>query len=162
MPKFLVIQTAFTGDVVLATAVVEKLHSFYPEAQIDFLLRKGNEGLLEGHPYIRRLRVWDKRRRKLRNLLRIILDIRKEHYDYVINLHRFATSGLVSLLSGGGMKMGFDKNPFSFCFDIRVKHVISPPYAPHPVHETERNQLLIAADGRTGCPAGAIPFGRRL
>ena len=44
--KFLIIQTAFIGDVILATALVEKLHRHYPEATIDFALRKGNEGLL--------------------------------------------------------------------------------------------------------------------
>lgn len=41
--KLLVIQTAFIGDVVLATPIVEKLRRFYPDAQIDFLLRRGNE-----------------------------------------------------------------------------------------------------------------------
>ena len=41
MQKILVIQTAFTGDVVLATSVVEKLHQYFPSVQIDFLLRKG-------------------------------------------------------------------------------------------------------------------------
>ena len=40
MFRFLIIQTAFTGDVVLATAIAEKLHAHYPGAQIDFLLRK--------------------------------------------------------------------------------------------------------------------------
>jgi ADP-heptose:LPS heptosyltransferase len=144
MPKFLVIQTAFTGDVVLATAVVEKLRNFYPEAEIDFLLRRGNEGLLQGHPYIRRVLVWDKKRNKLRNLIRILMNIRKERYDHVINLHRFASSGLLCFLSGARSKAGFDKNPFSFCFDIKIRHTISPPYADRPVHETERNQQLIA------------------
>ena len=52
MQKFLVIQTAFIGDVVLATALIEKLHNFYPAAKIDFLLRKGNENLLANHPYL--------------------------------------------------------------------------------------------------------------
>ena len=50
MQKILIIQTAFIGDVVLATALIEKWHQFYPEDQIDFLVRKGNEGLLEQHP----------------------------------------------------------------------------------------------------------------
>jgi len=45
-PAFLIIQTAFIGDVVLATALAEKLHQHRPEASIDFLLRKGNEGLV--------------------------------------------------------------------------------------------------------------------
>jgi ADP-heptose:LPS heptosyltransferase len=48
--KFLIIQTAFIGDVVLATSLVEKLHNWFPDAQIDFLVRKGNESLLTGHP----------------------------------------------------------------------------------------------------------------
>ena len=63
MQKFLVIQTAFTGDVVLATAIVEKLHSFFPGAQIDFLLRKGNEGLFEDHPFVGEVLIWNKKRK---------------------------------------------------------------------------------------------------
>ena len=52
MKKFLIIQTAFIGDVVLATGLIEKLHYYFPGATIDFLLRKGNETLLAGHPYL--------------------------------------------------------------------------------------------------------------
>ncbi len=144
MQKFLIIQTAFTGDVVLATAIVEKLHTRYPNARIDFLLRKGNEGILENHPYISRLYVWNKKYNKLKNLLEIIRQIRREHYDEVINLHRFTSSGLVCLLSGAKQKSGFDKNPLSFFFDRKIKHVISEPYAARPIHEVERNQQLIS------------------
>jgi heptosyltransferase-2 len=41
--KILVIQTAFIGDVILATPVLEKLHRSFPGAAIDVLVRKGNE-----------------------------------------------------------------------------------------------------------------------
>ncbi|WP_315821617.1 hypothetical protein [Paraflavitalea speifideaquila] len=58
--QILVIQTAFIGDVVLATGIVEKLHHHFPGAQIDFMLRKGNEGLLKNHPYLREVLVWNK------------------------------------------------------------------------------------------------------
>ena len=61
MKKFLVIQTAFIGDVVLSTALLASLHEKYPEAQIDFLVRKGNETLLKGHPYIHEVLVWNKK-----------------------------------------------------------------------------------------------------
>lgn len=155
MSKFLIIQTAFIGDVVLATAVAEKLHAFYPNAQIDFLLRKGNEGLLQEHPFIRNVLVWDKKKQKKRNLLRMISTIRKERYDSVINLHRFATSGFITVLSGAKNKVGFDKNPFSFGFTRKIKHIISAPYTPNPVHETDRNQLLIEniTDNKAAFPA---------
>jgi len=88
--KLLVIQTAFTGDVVLATAIIEKLHAYFPGAQLDFLLRKGNEGLLQNHPYITNLLIWDKKTQKNRNLLRMALRVRREKYTHVINIHRFA------------------------------------------------------------------------
>jgi heptosyltransferase II len=83
--KFLVIQTAFIGDAILATAVLEKIHAFYPEAQIDYLIRKGNEQLFDYHPFIRKLWIWDKKKNKLKNQLDLILQIRKVKYDYVIN-----------------------------------------------------------------------------
>ena len=78
MMKFLVVQTAFIGDVILATPIVEKLRAFYPDAQIDFLLRKGNEGLLAGHPHIRKCWSWNKKKAKYTDLLRLIRALRQE------------------------------------------------------------------------------------
>jgi len=144
MVKLLVIQTAFTGDVVLATAIAEKLHTAIPGARIDFLLRKGNEGLLESHPFITKVWIWNKKQNKTLNLLKIALKVRKEAYTHVINAHRFAASGLITLISGAGYKAGFRKNPFSFCYTHKVDHLISQPYTENPVHETQRNQMLIA------------------
>lgn len=61
MQKWLVIQTAFIGDVVLATSLLESLHNQYPNDIIDVLVRKGNEGLLEHHPFVRKVLIWDKK-----------------------------------------------------------------------------------------------------
>lgn len=143
MQKFLVIQTAFTGDVVLATGILEKLHQFYPDARIDFLVRKGNEGLLNDHPYLNEVIVWDKKKRKLKYLWQILKKIRRVHYDSVINVQRFAATGILTALSNAKMKIGFDKNPLSFLFTKRVKHVIST--SAQPLHEIDRNQSLITA-----------------
>jgi heptosyltransferase-2 len=136
--KILVIQTAFIGDVVLTTPVIEKLHKFYSEASIDVLVRKGNESLFEGHPFINRTWAWDKKNRKLKNLLSLAIDVKKQRYDVAINLHRFASSGLIMLLSGAKEKIGFDKNPFSFCYTKKIKHVIG-----NGKHEIDRNSELI-------------------
>ncbi len=155
MRRFLIIQTAFTGDVVLATAIAEKLHGFYPDAQIDFLLRKGNEDLLKGHPFIKNVLVWDKKSGKYRDLLRIAKCIRQEKYTHIINPHRFATSGFLTLLSGAGYRSGFDKNPLSFGFTLKVEHVFSAVGDPRPVHEVDRYQQLIAdiTDDKSAMPA---------
>lgn len=139
--KFLVIQTAFIGDVVLATPVVEKLRRFFPDAPIDFLLRKGNEKLLSGHPHIRQVLVWDKKRGKYSGLFDLIHQIRREKYDWVINCQRFAASGLLTFLSGASKTVGFDKNPFSFSYSRRVSHRFGT--SEQPIHEVERNLDLI-------------------
>ena len=139
MKKILVIQTAFIGDVVLATALIEKLHAFFPDARIDFLVRKGNETLLTGHPFLHEVLIWDKREHKLRNLYRLIRRIRQTKYDIVINVQRFAATGLLTVFSGADQTIGFDKNPLSFLFTKKIPHIVGNR------HEIERNQSLIAA-----------------
>ncbi|HNP55157.1 MAG TPA: glycosyltransferase family 9 protein, partial [Ferruginibacter sp.] len=139
--RFLVIQTAFIGDVVLATALVESLAARFPDANIDFLLRKGNEGLLANNPHIRQVLIWNKKENKTRNLLGLLKTIRHNRYDYVINTQRYFSTGLLTAFSGAAHRIGFDKNPLSFLFTQRVKHVFD---ITHPQHETEKNQALIA------------------
>lgn len=136
-PKsFLIIQTAFIGDVILATALIEKLHQYHPHAQIDFLVRKGNEGLLTHHPYLREVVVFDKKNKYI-NLIKLISKIRKEKYDVVVNVQRFATTGIITTLSNAKQTIGFDKNPLSFLFTTKVRHEVGGK------HEIERNQKLI-------------------
>ena len=127
MQKFLVIQTAFIGDVVLATAIIEKLRDTFPDARIDFLVRKGNEALLAGHPWLHAVLVWDKKQGKLKNLWRMGKRIRREHYDTVINVQRFAATGLLTTFSGAKETIGFDKNPLSRFFTKSIPHIVSVP-----------------------------------
>ena len=122
MPRFLIIQTAFIGDVVLATRILEKLHHWFPDAKIDFLVRKGNEGLLADHPFLDQLLIWDKKGGKYKELFRLSHIVRKNKYDKVINVQRFAATGLLTVLSGAGETIGYDKNPLSRFFTRRVPH----------------------------------------
>src|SRR6476661_2129737 len=142
MKKFLVIQTAFIGDVVLATGILEKLHHFYPEAEIDLLVRKGNEGLFTNHPFLYKLLIWDKKKNKYKNLFEVLKEIRQRKYDVVINVQRFAATGFLTVFSGACTTIGFDKNPWSFLFTKKIKHRISDDA--NIVHEIERNNDLIA------------------
>ncbi|KIC93445.1 glycosyltransferase family 9 protein [Flavihumibacter solisilvae] len=141
MPRFLIIQTAFIGDVVLATGILEKLHHWFPEAKIDFLLRKGNEGLLKDHPFLNELLIWDKKAGKYQELFRLNRVIRNNKYDKVINVQRFAATGLLTALSGAVETIGYDKNPLSRFFTRRVPHVLSSKE--HPKHEIERCNDLV-------------------
>ena len=158
--KYLIIQTAFIGDVVLATSIIENIHAAYPDAEIDFLVRLGNESLLRGHPYIRKVLIWNKKEKKMQHLFRMLKDVRKEKYDKVINVQRYAATGILTAFSGSKEKIGFDKNPFSFTYTKKIKHIISPLSIPIAIgrrgvgpayrtgrgevkHELERNHALI-------------------
>jgi heptosyltransferase-2 len=150
MQKILVIQTAFIGDVVLATALVESLHQQYPQAAIDIVVRKGNEPLFNEHPFINELIVWDKKQHKYLNWLSILKKIRAKKYDVLINVQRFAATGLWSVLSKANTTIGFDKNPFSFLFTHKVKHdvvALNQNISVSEVHEINRNHALISSLG---------------
>jgi lipopolysaccharide heptosyltransferase II len=140
--RVLIIQTAFIGDVILATGLIESLKEKHPFAKIDFLLRKGNEGILTDHPHINELIIWDKSNKKYRHLRKIGRQIRKTNYDLVLNLQRFASSGYLTWNSRSKIKVGFTKNPLAFSFTHKVKHLIG-----ENKHEIERNHELLAVLG---------------
>lgn len=140
--KILIIQTAFIGDVILATPVVERLHLAFPQANIDFLLRKGNENLLSNHPHLRKVLIWDKKQGKYAQLKKLISELRREKYDVVINLQRFMTTGIITVLSGGQKTIGFNKNPLSIFFSKRYPHVIGNKE--HYTHEVARNLSVLS------------------
>lgn len=138
MKKILIIQTAFIGDVILATGLIEKLKQNFQDAEIDMLVRKGNESLLQNNPHLRNLLIWDKKTRKIRNLYRILREIRRNKYDIVVNVHRFASSGFLTGFSGAKERIGFIKNPLAWLFTKKIEHNIGHG------HEIDRNQALVA------------------
>ncbi|GAA3954565.1 glycosyltransferase family 9 protein [Hymenobacter algoricola] len=142
----LLIQTAFIGDVILATALLERLHHTEPGTPVDFLVRKGNEGLLKNHPHVRQVLIWDKKKDKYPGLWQLLQHIRGAGYDRVITLQRFASTGFLTAFSGARERVGFDKNPFSFRFTRVVPHVIGAG-----VHEVSRNLHLLD-------PAAELPL----
>lgn len=142
MKKILVIQTAFIGDVILATGVIESLIASGSYDKIDMLVRKGNESLLQGHPFVNQVYVWDKKQGKYSTLFKLSKQIRKQQYDVVMNLQRFASSGWLSFRSGAKITAGFKNNPFSFLFSKTVTHEIG-----NGTHEVDRNHELLSTIG---------------
>lgn len=142
MKRILVIQTAFLGDVILATPVLSELKRLFPDAELDILVKKGNESLLLNNPYLHELYILNKSEGKWKAIFGLIKEFRKREYDLVINLHRFGSSGLITAFSKGKKRYGFRKNPFSFLFSKRFPHVIGDG-----THEVERNLSIIAEFG---------------
>ncbi len=142
MNRILIIQTAFLGDVILATPVVSELKRLFPESEIDILVKKGNESLLANNPKLNKVITFNKSNGKYKTMRSIIRQIRKSNYDLVINLHRFASSGIIAARSRGKLKYGFKKNPFSFLYSKSFSHEIGDG-----THEVERNLSIIKEFG---------------
>jgi heptosyltransferase-2 len=159
MHRILVIQTAFIGDVVLATALLQNLHAAYPAATIDILVRQGADELFTDHPYINEVHVWNKKKNKYQHLFQIIQNIRRIKYDVVINVQRYLATGIITVLSGAKKTIGFNKNPLSFLFSEVVAHQFGAAAEAAEaggraaaqnsnsasLHETSRNHALLAS-----------------
>lgn len=141
--KLLIIQTAFIGDVILATSQIEMAKDMYPDAEIHFLLRQGNESLLKDNPHVTKVWIWNKKKQKALNLVRLILDIRREKFDKIYNIQRFFSSGLLLSLSKAKVKIGFHNNPLSLFFTKKITHKIPYFYKETYLHEVQRNALLL-------------------
>ncbi len=137
MKKVLIIQTAFIGDAILATALLEHLNSVSDGYRVDFLVRKGNEALLSGNPNINQVLIWDKKR-KFDSMLEVLKTIRSARYDVVLNLQRFLSTGIFTAFSNAKVKVGFAKNPLSILFHFRMPHAIGDG-----THEVQRNLKLL-------------------
>ena len=141
--NILIIQTAFPGDVILATAFVADLSDRYPEAQLHMVVRRGCEDILADNPRIHRVFVWDKGHQRNRNLFRLSNELRNIGYDRVYNLQRYASSGFLTWRTGSPIRVGYSSNPLSIAFHESVKHRIPHPHETGFLHEVQRNRLLL-------------------
>ncbi len=135
--KFLIIQTAFIGDVVLALPIAQVLKKYINSSEIHFLIRNGNENLLLNHPDISKVWIWNKKE-KMGSAKRLIQNFRQEKFDWIINPHRFASSGIFTIFSNAHKTVGFNKNPFSMFYTYKKTHLIQKG-----IHEVQRNLSLL-------------------
>lgn len=142
MKKFLIIQTAFIGDVILATPVCSELKRIYPDASVAILVRKGNETLISNHPAIDEIFTLDKKQSKVSSIPQLVKKIRQTKYTEVINLQRYYSSGVICWFAKTEKRIGFDTNALSFIYDKKMPHRFGDGR-----HEVERNLSLISHHG---------------
>lgn len=80
--KILVIRFSSIGDVVLTTPVVRALKTQLPDAEIHFITKSAFKSVLENNPHIDRLFTIQK------SISEVLNDLKKENYDYLIDLHK--------------------------------------------------------------------------
>jgi len=80
--KILVVRFSSIGDVVLATPVVRALKQQLPDSEIHFITKKAFQRVLENNPNIDKLFTIEK------SISEVIDELKKEKYDFLIDLHK--------------------------------------------------------------------------
>lgn len=144
MKSFIVIQTAFVGDVVLTTPLIRTLERAFPDSKIDILLTPASADLLKGMKGVREVIAYDKRggEKGLLGFISKVRMLRARKYDVCVAPHRSARTALLSFLSGIPVRIGFENAQLGFLYTHRVPR-------PKSAHEVDKNLGLLAALGIT-------------
>ncbi|PYO95475.1 MAG: lipopolysaccharide heptosyltransferase II [Gemmatimonadetes bacterium] len=115
----LVIQTAFLGDVVLTTPLLEALAARH--GPVDVVTTPAAAPLIETHPAVRRVIPYDKkgRDRGLGGLYRLARALRAERYECAYLPHRSLRTALAAWLARIPRRVGFDDGWRSLYTDVR-------------------------------------------
>jgi lipopolysaccharide heptosyltransferase I len=113
--KILIVKPSSLGDVVHSLPFLNALRESFPKAEIHWVIAKGLEDLLTGHPMINKIWVINKDMwKKLSHIhnslheLRILLKrLRKEKYNIVVDLQGLLRSGIIALSTGSSLRVGF-------------------------------------------------------
>ncbi|MFT3911224.1 MAG: glycosyltransferase family 9 protein [Ferruginibacter sp.] len=81
MPKILVIRFSSIGDIVLASPVLRCLKKQLENAEVHFVTKTSFKIVTASNPYIDKFFYYDK------DIAPLIDELKKENYDYVIDLH---------------------------------------------------------------------------
>lgn len=116
MYKFLIIKPSSFGDIIHGLQMVQGLKEALPGAQIHWVARDTFAPFVEVSTVVDRTFVF-KRNRGVRSFLRLMHQIRKERYDYVLDLQGLFRSGLMTFFSRADHKFGrFDAREGSHFF----------------------------------------------
>ena len=115
--KILVIQQKMIGDVLVSTILCDNLRKKYPNAQIDYMVYQSTASVLEGNTSIDNLILFEEKHRSNKwELFKLLLSIRKEKYDVVIDAYSKLESWLVVLFSKAKKKISFKKKGIHFLY----------------------------------------------
>lgn len=114
--KILVIKPSSLGDVIHGLRVMQQIHHFFHEAVIDWVIKEELTEILSASGFVHQTFHY-KRRGGLKLYLKLIQEIRREKYDYILDLQGLLRSGIITFLSKGGTKLGVaDGREFSTIF----------------------------------------------
>ena len=141
--KILIIHTAFIGDIVLSTPLIQKLKDLYPKSEIDYLTLPTNQSVLYNNPNLNEIILYDKKGKDkgIKGFLKVLKILKQKKYDYAVIPHRFIKSILLAKLAKIPDIVGFDVATGSSLLDKKVHYDMKK-------HEVERLLNLVGYEGK--------------
>lgn len=105
--KILVLRFSSIGDIVLTTPVVRCLKKKFPATEIHYATKKSFQSILEHNPYLTKIHLLED------SILDLASELKKENFDYIIDLHHnqrtFLLKTLLGVKSFSFNKLNFEK-----------------------------------------------------
>lgn len=170
--RILIVRLSAIGDVVNTLPALTALRRHFPEARIGWVVEDKARGLLEGHPMLQAVHVFERRRWQggirrsgevrptTREATGLARELRQCRYDLAIDFQGNLKSGVFTRLSGARARIGFGRG---HCregnFLFTNVHVTPPEDAAHRV---ARHLSLLAPLGvKTTEIAPSLPSSKR-
>jgi ADP-heptose:LPS heptosyltransferase len=126
--RVLVILLGAIGDVVRALPLLGRIRRAWPSAHIAWAVEPKSQAVLEGHPWLDELIIYDRRHAPF-SFLPFLVRVRAGRFDLTLDLQRHLKSGVVAIASGARVRVGFDRSngkEFNHLFSTR-KIAPQPP-----------------------------------
>jgi heptosyltransferase-1 len=115
--KILIVKPSSLGDIVHSLPFLNAIKSCFPKAEIHWVVARGLEGLLEGHPMVDEIIIIDKDKWKkpgrlsetVREVVGLLKEMRRRRYDLVIDLQGLFRSGVIAMATGAPARLGFSE-----------------------------------------------------
>jgi len=132
--KILVIQTAFIGDVILVTPLLETIASEFSSAQLAIVTTPKGAEILASNPHISQIILYDKKGRDkgFLKFFELVKKIKEKNFDVGVIPHRSLRSSLLAYLAKIPTRIGFVTSSGSFLLTKKVPYLRAK-------HEVERN-----------------------
>ena len=147
--NILLIQLGDIGDVVWATPTFRAVKKAYPSANISVLLREGFGSLLEADPSVHK--VFEVKRykgnliKKMKEQIRFLRTLRREHFDLVFDLRSDDRGAFMSFFSGAPVRATniYHSIPWRNWF---FTHLADPPVSEEKIYGAAEQSLRVVRE----------------
>ena len=147
------------GDVLLTTAAVALLKKQYPQAKITMMVRPMAAEILQNHPLIDKVIVYDYKGKDkpISKMIALVKKLRAKKFDLSICFDRKLRTSVLSFVAGIPMRVGID-NVLDKGPSLMTKLYTEAIIIPHDIfttHQVETYQTIVREF--TGCHGSMVP-----